>query len=57
VFEDSGLTFLVEKSLLDEAKPIKLDYIVTPQGEGFYISSQLGREADCGGGCSCCEEM
>jgi Fe-S cluster assembly iron-binding protein IscA len=55
VFEENGFTFLVEKSLLDEAKPIKLDYIVTPQGEGFYISSGLARGAsDCGGGCSGC---
>jgi adenine/guanine phosphoribosyltransferase-like PRPP-binding protein len=54
VFEENGLTFLVEKSLLDEAKPIKLDYIVTPQGEGFYISSALARASDCGGGCSGC---
>jgi iron-sulfur cluster assembly accessory protein len=59
VFEENGFTFLVEKALLDEAKPIKLDYIVTPQGEGFYISSALMRAddcggGDCGGGCSCC---
>jgi hypothetical protein len=54
VFEQLGFTFLVEKSLLDEAKPIKLDYIVTPQGEGFYISSGLARGSDCEGGCSGC---
>jgi len=54
VFEESGFTFLVEKKLLDDAKPIKLDYIVTPQGEGFYISSALVKASDCGGGCSCC---
>jgi hypothetical protein len=50
----NGFTFLVEKSFLDEAKPIKLDYIVTPEGEGFYISSALARASDCGGGCSSC---
>ena len=54
VFEQGGYTFLVEKALLDEAKPIKLDYIVTPQGEGFYISSALAKASDCGGGCSGC---
>lgn len=53
VFEESGYTFLIEKKLLDDAKPIKLDYIVTPQGEGFFISSAL-MKSECGGGCSCC---
>lgn len=53
-FEEGGFTFLIEKKLLDDAKPIKLDYIVTPQGEGFFISSSLQKATDCGGGCSCC---
>lgn len=54
VFEEAGFTFLVEKQLLEQAKPIKLDYIVTPEGEGFFISSSLMKASDCGGGCSCC---
>lgn len=53
-FESGGFTFLVEKQLLEEAKPIKVDYVITPQGEGFTISSGMKRPGGCGGGCCGC---
>jgi len=53
-FESGGYTFLIEKQLLEEAKPIKVDYIITPQGEGFIISSGIKRTSECGGGCCGC---
>jgi iron-sulfur cluster assembly accessory protein len=51
--ESNGFTYLVEKSLLEEAKPIKVDFISTEQGEGFIITSNLKSSA-CGSGCSSC---
>jgi Fe-S cluster assembly iron-binding protein IscA len=54
VFESGGFTFLVEKKLLQDAKPIVVDYVISPGGEGFVISSGMKKASDCGGGCSGC---
>jgi len=54
IIETEGFTFLIEKPLLAEAKPIKVDYVVTPQGEGFIISSGMKKTSECGGGCCGC---
>ena len=53
-FESGGYTFLIEKQLLEQAKPIKVDYVTTPQGEGFMISSNMKPTTSCGGGCCGC---
>jgi iron-sulfur cluster assembly protein len=53
-FEAQGFTFLIEKPLLEQAKPIKIDYVITPQGEGFIISSAMKKASECGGGCCGC---
>ncbi len=44
------MTYVVEKQLYERVKPIKLDFITTPRGSGFSISSRL--QKDCGS-CSC----
>jgi Fe-S cluster assembly iron-binding protein IscA len=54
VIENGGFTFLIEKKLLQEAKPITVDYVISPGGEGFVISSGMKKDSDCGGGCSSC---
>jgi iron-sulfur cluster assembly protein len=54
IIEADGFTFLIEKPLLEEAKPIKVDYVVSPQGEGFIISSGMKKPSGCGGGCCGC---
>lgn len=51
VFTEKGVTFLVEKKLFDEAKPITVDYITTDRGEGFKITSALTGGANCGSTC------
>jgi len=50
-FEDKGLTYVIEKELFDRLKPIKVDYVTSPMGAGFHISSNL--PVGCGGSCSC----
>jgi Fe-S cluster assembly iron-binding protein IscA len=48
-FEDRGLTFLVEKEFFEKIKPVTIDYVTTPMGEGFNISSNLPKpEGECG---------
>jgi Fe-S cluster assembly iron-binding protein IscA len=54
VFENGGFTYLVEKKLLQDAKPIVVDYVISPGGEGFVISSGMKKASDCSSGCSGC---
>ena len=53
-FKVNGLTFMIEKELLEMVKPVKVDYIETPRGAGYIIESNL-KAADgcgsCGGSC------
>jgi Fe-S cluster assembly iron-binding protein IscA len=53
VFEKDGFTFLIEKKLLQDAQPIRVDYLITAGGEGFVINSGLKKSSDCGGCTSC----
>jgi iron-sulfur cluster assembly protein len=54
IIEDNGVTFLVEKSLFEQAKPINVDFVESAMGSGFSITSnmQMGNSA-CGSSCSC----
>ena len=49
-FNDKGLTFLVRKELFERLKPIRVDYVDSPMGSGFRISSNLTKA--CGPCCS-----
>ncbi|MEI6315029.1 MAG: hypothetical protein WCO89_09175 [Syntrophus sp. (in: bacteria)] len=51
VVQDSGLTFLIDKTLYEEAKPITVDFMDSAMGSGFKLSSSL---AASGGGCGSC---
>ena len=35
IFTRNGLTFMIEKGLYEEVKPIKVDFIETPAGRGM----------------------
>ncbi len=54
IFTEKGITFMVEKKLLERVQPIKVDFVDTPRGSGFTIHSNLkkDRDTDCGS-CSC----
>ena len=51
VFEEKGFTFMINRELLDEVKPIKVDFIETPTGSGYYVTANLV-SIGCGS-CSC----
>jgi len=54
VFDDRDLTYVIEKNLLEQVKPVKVDYVNTPMGSGFDISSSMAMGASCGSSsCSC----
>ena len=51
VIQEMGTKFVIEKDLLNQSKPIHIDFITTPQGAGFKLTSNLSTE---GGGCGSC---
>jgi Fe-S cluster assembly iron-binding protein IscA len=53
VFEDRGVTYLVEKDLFEKVKPIAVEFIATPRGGGFKLTSSLSQEGACGSCTSC----
>lgn len=53
VFDDRGVTYVIDKDFLEQVKPIKVDYVNSPMGSGFSISSSMQMGGSCGGSCSC----
>ena len=52
IVKNNGITFLVNKDLLEKAKPINVDFVESAMGSGFSISSALSTGGGCGS-CSC----
>ena len=54
VVKNNGFTFLINKELFEQAKPINVDFVDSGWGQGFSISSnlQLGG-GGCGTSCAC----
>jgi Fe-S cluster assembly iron-binding protein IscA len=52
-FKKDGLTFIINKEVLELAKPISVDFVTTPQGSGFRLASGLDAGNSCGRSCSC----
>jgi iron-sulfur cluster assembly protein len=57
VFEMNDLTYMINKELFEQVKPISVDFVETPMGSGFSIQSNLnaagGCGSSCGSSCSC----
>jgi Fe-S cluster assembly iron-binding protein IscA len=49
----NGIRYIVNKDLFNQVEPINVDFIENEKGSGFTISSNLSKEASCGGSCSC----
>jgi Fe-S cluster assembly iron-binding protein IscA len=47
-FHDRGLTFLMDKQLFEQVKPVKIDYVHAPAGDGFSISANLSKAVSSG---------
>ena len=52
-FKKDGLTFIINKEVLELAKPIEVYFVSTPQGAGFKLTSSLDAGSSCGRSCSC----
>ena len=51
VFEMNDLTYVINKDLFEQVKPISVDFVDTPMGSGFSIQSNLNAGANCGSSC------
>jgi len=53
VIEEKGTKFVIDKELLIQAQPINVDFITSPQGAGFKLTSNLAAAEGGCGSCSC----
>ena len=54
VITDNKISYLINKELLEKAKPINVDFVESAMGSGFSLSSGLKTEGGCGSSCSTC---
>lgn len=47
VFTDRGVTYVIEKDLLEKVKPIRIDFSDAEGGAGFTLSSNLSGNGCC----------
>jgi Fe-S cluster assembly iron-binding protein IscA len=47
LFEDDGITFVVDKQLFDRVKPIRIDFLASKRGPGFSVSGNLPAGGRC----------
>jgi len=52
IVKEDGITFLINKDLYNQAKPINVDFVESAMGSGFSITSSLSMGSGCGS-CSC----
>jgi iron-sulfur cluster assembly protein len=50
IIKDNGVTYLIDKELMEQVKPVSVDFVETERGSGFSISSSLPK----GEGCKSC---
>ena len=53
IFDEKGTKFIIDKDVFNQAKPITVDFIETPQGSGFKLTSSFSNATGCGSGCNC----
>ena len=51
VFEEDGITFVIDEQLFEQVKPVNIDFITTDRGSGFSITSSLSNGGSCGSSC------
>ena len=52
IMDNNGITYLVNKQLFDQVKPVTVDFVESAYGSGFSIVSSLAKGNGCGS-CSC----
>ena len=54
IIKENKITYLINKELYEKAQPISVDFIESPMGSGFSLSSALNTGGSCGTSCSTC---
>jgi Fe-S cluster assembly iron-binding protein IscA len=52
-YTDHGVTFTIEKDLLEQIKPVRVDFVESAEGSGFHLASSLAAGGGCGSSCDC----
>ena len=53
IFDNDGITYVINRQLFESVKPIHVDFISTYTGSGFSISSSLRPSGSLGSACRC----
>jgi Fe-S cluster assembly iron-binding protein IscA len=53
IFDENGIRFIMDKKLLEEVNPVRVDYATSAMGKGFSIKANLKAASACGSCCSC----
>ena len=53
VFDDEGITYVINSQLFEQAKPIHVDFVSSVMGSGFSISSSIPAPSSSGSSCTC----
>jgi iron-sulfur cluster assembly protein len=48
---EQGVSFAIDKELLEKVKPVVVDFMDAPGSSGFRITSSLPEGEGCGGSC------
>jgi len=51
IFKEDGITFVIDETLFEQAKPINIDFVDSDRGSGFSITSNLPTSNSCGHSC------
>ncbi len=57
IVENEGITYMINKDLYEQVKPISVDFAESAYGSGFSIRSSLKQangSGGCGSSCSTC---
>jgi Fe-S cluster assembly iron-binding protein IscA len=54
VFNENGVTFIINKELFEEIKPVNVDYVKTAMSDGFMVKSGMANNSGCESSCSNC---
>ena len=53
ILDKNGITYLINKQLFEQVKPVNVDFVESAMGSGFSISSSLNMGGGCGSCTSC----
>ena len=42
-FDDRGISYVIDRELLEKIKPVKVDYVTSAYGAGFKIDSSMSK--------------